>query len=61
MKIVAVIPVKEISERVKSKNLRDFYNGESLLKILIKKLKKCKEIEKIYISSNSEKLKKYLI
>ena len=37
MKIVAVIPVKEISERVKSKNLRDFYNGESLLKILIKK------------------------
>jgi CMP-N-acetylneuraminic acid synthetase len=58
MKIVAVIPVKEISERVKSKNLRDFYNGESLLKILIKKLKKCKEIEKIYISSNSEKIKK---
>ena len=58
MKIVAVIPVKEISERVKSKNLRDFYNGESLLKIVIKKLKKCKEIEKIYISSNSEKIKK---
>ena len=58
MKIVAVIPVKEISERVKSKNLRNFYKNDSLLKILIKKLKKCKEIKEIYISSNSEKIKK---
>lgn len=58
MKIVAVIPVKEISERVKSKNLRNFYKKDSLLKILIKKLKKCKEIKEIYISSNSEKIKK---
>ena len=58
MKIVAVIPVKEISERVKSKNLRNFYNDQSLLKILIKKLKKCKEIKEIYISSDSEKIKR---
>ena len=58
MKIVAVIPVKEISERVKSKNLRNFYDNQSLLTILIKKLKKCKDIKEIYISSNSEKIKK---
>ena len=58
MKIVAVIPVKEISERVKNKNLRNFYKNHSLLSILIKKLKKCKEISKIYISSNSEKIEK---
>tara|TARA_A100001011_G_C14002487_1_gene712002 strand:- start:16 stop:693 length:678 start_codon:yes stop_codon:yes gene_type:complete len=58
MRIVAVIPVKEISERVKSKNLRSFYKNHSLLSILIKKLKKCKEISKIYISSNSEKIEK---
>ncbi len=58
MKIVAVIPVKEISERVKSKNLRNFYKNKSLLDILVNKLKKCKAISKIYISSNSNKVKK---
>lgn len=58
MKIVAVIPVKEISERVKSKNYRKFYKNSSLLDILIKKLKKCKDISKIYISSNSKIVEK---
>ncbi len=58
MKIIAIIPVKEISERVKSKNLRNFYKNKSLLDILVKKLKKCREISKIYISSNSNKIKK---
>jgi CMP-N-acetylneuraminic acid synthetase len=58
MKIVAVIPVKEISERVKSKNYRNFYKKNSLLGILIKKLKKCKDISKIYISSNSKIVEK---
>ena len=56
MKIVAVIPVKEHSERVPNKNIRKFYNTMSLLDILITKLKKCKEISKIYISSNSKKI-----
>ena len=51
MKIVAVIPVKEISERVRKKNLRKFYKNKSLLDILIEKLKKCRDISKIYISS----------
>ena len=58
MKIVAVIPVKEISERVKSKNYRNFNKKNSLLDILIKKLKKCKDISKIYISSNSKIVEK---
>ena len=58
MKIVAVIPVKEISERVSKKNIRNFYKNNSLLDILIKKLKKCKDISKIYISSNSNIIKK---
>lgn len=56
MKIVAVIPVKEHSERVPNKNIRRFHNAKSLLDILITKLKKCKDISKIYISSNSEKI-----
>ena len=58
MKIVAVIPVKKISERVGKKNTRSFYKNSSLLDILIKKLKKCKDISKIYISSNSNIIKK---
>jgi len=58
MKIVAVIPVKEISERVKRKNLRRFYKGRSLLDILIEKLNKCRDISKIYISSNSKVIKR---
>ena len=58
MRIVAIIPVKEISERVSKKNFRNFYKGKSLLDILIGKLKRCKDISKIYISSNSETIKK---
>ena len=58
MKIVAVIPVKEVSERVKSKNYRNFHKNSSLLDILINKLKKCKDISKIYISSNSKIVEK---
>ncbi len=58
MRIVAVIPVKEISERVKRKNLKKFFKNDSLLEILINKLKKIKEISKIYISSNSKEIKK---
>jgi CMP-N-acetylneuraminic acid synthetase len=54
MKIVAVIPVKKISERVKNKNFTNFSYKKSLLDILISKLKKCKDISEIYISSNSQ-------
>ncbi len=58
MKIVAVIPVKEISERVKNKNFRSFNKNSSLIDLLISKLKKCKDISEIYISSNSELVQK---
>ena len=44
MKIVAVIPVKEISERVKNKNFRSFNKNSSLIDLLISKLKKCRYI-----------------
>jgi len=54
MKIVAVIPVKEVSERVPKKNFKNFSKDKSLLDILIGKLKKCPDISKIYISSNSK-------
>ncbi len=53
MKTVALVPVKSISERVKSKNFRDFFNGKSLFDILLDKLIKSNVFDEIYISSNS--------
>ncbi len=53
MRVVAVIPVKSISERVKSKNFREFFASESLFDLLINKLRNSNEIDDIYISSNA--------
>jgi CMP-N-acetylneuraminic acid synthetase len=57
MKVVAVIPVKTVSERVESKNFREFFDGKSLFDLLLQKLLDSKEIDEIYISSNSLDLK----
>lgn len=57
MKVVAVIPVKTVSERVESKNFREFFDGKSLFDLLLQKLLDSKEIDEIYISSNSIDLK----
>ena len=57
MKNVAVVPVKAVSERVESKNFKDFYNGESLFQILLNKLKDSKSFDEIYVSSNSINLR----
>jgi len=40
MRIVAIIPVKEKSERVPSKNFKTFSDEKSLLDILLEKLLK---------------------
>lgn len=53
--IVAVVPVKLKSERVKSKNVRKFANS-NLLEIKLNQLKKTKCFEKIIISSESDKI-----
>lgn len=58
MKTVAVIPVKETSERVKDKNFRDFTNDHSLLELKIIQLKEADCFDEIFISSNSETARK---
>ena len=58
MQVVAVIPVKHISERVESKNFRDFYQGQSLLDIKIVQLKQSAMFDEIYVSSDSPKAEK---
>ena len=55
--IVAVVPVKSKSERVESKNFRDFHQGNSLFDLLIKKLIKSSQINKIYVSTNEKSIK----
>ena len=53
--IVAVVPVKASSERVKKKNTRKFYNS-SLYELKLKQLSKCKNFDDIIISSESDKI-----
>jgi N-acylneuraminate cytidylyltransferase len=57
MRIVAVIPVKEKSDRVPSKNFREFYDGQSLLDILLDKLLSSQIVDKVYISSNATNIR----
>ena len=55
--IVALIPVREGSQRVKNKNFRTFADGKSLLEIIINQLKKAGCFDRIYISSDSDKVR----
>ena len=57
-KIVALVPVREGSQRVKNKNFISFSDGKSLLEIKIKALKEADCFDHIYISSNSERTRK---
>ncbi len=55
MRIVAVIPVKETSERVKGKNFKLFTDNVSLLELKIQHLLSSSIFDEIYISSDSLK------
>ena len=56
-RLVAIIPVKEKSERVPEKNFREFSdNGDSLLDITINKLSRLENLDYIYISTDKEGL-----
>lgn len=57
-KVVALIPVREGSTRIKDKNFRDFASEQSLLHLKIKQLKKSGCFDHIYVSSDSERAKK---
>ena len=59
--IVALIPVREGSERVKSKNFRCFYQEKSLTDIKIQQVKQSGVFDKIYLSSDSGRVKELAI
>lgn len=52
--VVALIPVREGSQRVKQKNFKPFSNEKSLLNLKIKQLQDADCFDKIYISSDSD-------
>ncbi|WP_343329137.1 acylneuraminate cytidylyltransferase family protein [Polaribacter staleyi] len=60
MKIIALLPMKGISERVPSKNLK-LFNGRPLYHIITNTLLKSKYINEIYINTDGEQLKTDII
>ncbi|MBO9399407.1 hypothetical protein [Shimia sp. R9_3] len=52
MKIVAVVPVKEKSDRVVSKNFREFFGGKSLFELKLSQLHAADCFDEIYVSSD---------
>jgi len=57
MKIVAIIPIKKRSKRVKGKNFKKI-NKRPLYDFLLKKIKKC-NFDEIYVDSDSNEIEKY--
>ena len=60
-KIVALVPVREGSERVKDKNFKSFVNEKSLLELKIDHLRQSNCFDHIYVSSDSERVKEIAI
>ena len=58
-KIVAIIPIKSKSKRVKSKNFKKI-NGIKLYEYFLRKLNRCK-FHEVYIDTDSKEIKKYSI
>jgi len=59
-KVIAVVPARIGSNRIKLKNLR-LINGNPLISYCINTLKKCKTVNDIYVNSDSELIGKVAI
>jgi len=57
MKIVAIIPIKANSKRVKGKNLK-LISGRPLYRFLLSTVKKC-NFDEVYVDTDSEEIKKF--
>jgi CMP-N-acetylneuraminic acid synthetase len=55
-KVIALLPMKGVSERVPNKNIKDF-NGSPLYHVTLKNLLKSKYIDNVVINTDSEELK----
>ena len=57
MKIVAIIPIKKKSKRIKGKNFVKV-NRKPLFAYLLEKVKKC-DFDEIYVDSDSQEIRNY--
>ncbi|HIU86998.1 TPA: cytidyltransferase, partial [Candidatus Spyradomonas excrementavium] len=55
MKVYAFVPAKGSSERVENKNMR-YLDGERLYAKALKTLLNCKEIDKVFLDTESEEM-----
>ena len=60
MRIVAVVPIKATSERVKNKNFRTFADDRSLFELLIEQLTNCSLIDDIFVSTDEKTIQEYV-
>lgn len=59
-KVIAMIPIKLNSERVKNKNIREFCDGRPLIQFIESALEGSKYIDKIYVYCSNSEIKNYL-
>lgn len=60
-KIVAMVPIKLNSERVKEKNLRPFCDGKPLVQFILEALVQSQYLDEIYVYCSSDRICDYLI
>ena len=58
MKVVAIIPIKSKSTRVKRKNFKKISQNKPLFKFFLEKIKKCK-FDCIYVDTDSKEIARY--
>lgn len=61
MRTVALVPIKMNNERTPGKNTKRFDDGNPLIHFILTTLKKCKEIDDVYVYCSKEEIKNYMI
>lgn len=59
-RVVAMIPIKMNSERVKDKNIRPFCDGKPLVRFITEAVLQSQYIDQAYVYCSNEKIKSYL-
>jgi CMP-N-acetylneuraminic acid synthetase len=57
MKTIAIVPIKQKSERVPGKNFKNI-NGKPLYKFMLEKIVKC-EFDEVFVDTDSKKIKNF--
>lgn len=60
MKIVAVVPMKLNNQRLPQKNTKKFTNGKPLCQYILTTLRKCSQINEIYVYCSNSDIRQYL-